>query len=370
VTSTLADRRFSINWVLPVANMSGGTKSNRLLAEAMVRRGHRVRIIYPSMGKAWPSMRHPRRWLARAVKELHAVGRQRHHLESSSAELLPVRERPIRGESVPDADFAVATWWETREWIESWPREKGRPIYMVRGYELHGGDPERVASTYRLAGQKFVISRWLQRVMAEEYGDLTTVLVSNGVDRDQFSAPPRARSDPPRVGMLYGHAVWKGSETAFEAIRLVQGRIPALGVVAFGSQRPARGTALPRNFEFHHRPPQRELSKLYAGCDCWVVSSTFEGFGMPGIEAAACRCPIVSTRCGGPEDYVKDGVNGYLVPVGDAGEMAEGILKVLTCEPREWLRMSTESLEISRQFDWDRSAEIMERTLIAQFDAG
>ena len=50
---------------------------------------------------------------------------------------------------------------------------------------------------------------------------------------------------------------------------------------------------------------------------------------MPGLEAAACRCPVVATRCGGPEDYVEDGVSGYLVDVGDAEAMADRIVRVL-----------------------------------------
>lgn len=359
------NQSLALNWLLPAANLSGGTKSTRLLAEAMVRRGHDVRLIYPSLAKPWPSVRHPRVWVQRLRREMRAWGRQRHHLESSTARLMPIPRRPIPGELVPDADFAIASWWETRYWIEDWPASRGRPAYMVRGHELHGGDPARVAATYRMPGQKFVISRWLQRVMAEEYGDHGAVLTPNGVDRAQFDAPPRERSETPTVGMLSGHAPWKGSDVAFAAIRRAQRELPGLRAIAFGSQPPQRSADLPANFEFHLRPPQDEIPRLYRRCDCWLVSSTIEGFGMPGIEAAACRCPVVSTRCGGPEDYVEDGVNGYLVDVGDAEAMGARLIEVLTCPASRWRGMSEASHEISRRFDWDRSAEIMENTLVA-----
>jgi hypothetical protein len=37
-------RQLRINWVLPRSNPGGGIKSNKLIAEAMLRRGHDVRL--------------------------------------------------------------------------------------------------------------------------------------------------------------------------------------------------------------------------------------------------------------------------------------------------------------------------------------
>ena len=85
---------------------------------------------------------------------------------------------------------------------------------------------------------------------------------------------------------------------------------------------------------------------------------------MPGLEAAACHCPIVSTRCGGPEDYVEDGVSGFLVPVGDAVAMADAVCRVLKLPDDKWRTMSQASYNISKRFDWDRSAKILEDTLL------
>jgi len=48
-------------------------------------------------------------------------------------------------------------------------------------------------------------------------------------------------------------------------------------------------------------------------CDVFVLSSTFETFGVVLIEALACGKPVVATKCGGPEDIVNS-TNGYLVP--------------------------------------------------------
>lgn len=354
-----------INWIMPRANMSGGTKSNRLMAEAMVRRGHDVTIVFPDLRKQWPSLRAPRRLAHEVWKEIRAFGLQKHHLEESTATLLPVKSRPIVASQVPDADVTIATWWQTREWIENWPACKGLRAYFIRGYEIHSGDPGRVKATYRMPALKLVIARWLKRLMADEFGDREAVVVPNGVDWSQFESQVRRRSGVPIVGMYYAAPVSKGCRTAVEAIRIVQQVIPTLRVVAFGSEPWSRAIPKPRNLAYRRRPAQRDIPKIYQAADCWVVSSTQEGFGMPGLEAAASHCPLVSTRCGGPEDYVDEGVNGYLVPVGDVPLMADAVLRILHLPAQEWQRMSEASYAIAKRFDWDHSAEILESALLA-----
>lgn len=357
-------RRLTINWILPGTSLAGGIKSNRLIAEAMVRLGHEVNILYVALSHPWPKLWRVRRWLRRAKNEWATRNLSRHHLEHSTANLIPVRDRRIRSEHVPDADVTVATWWETREWIEDWPASKGIKAYFVRAHELHGGDPERVARTYRMPGLKFVIARWLKRVMAEEYGDPNAVIVPNGVDRSQFESSARDRARIPTVGMLYGVAELKGAKTAFNALRLLKIRFPEMRAIAFGAQLPMAEHEAPDWLEYHLCPQQAEIPRLYQQADCWIVPSTTEGFGMPGIEAAACHCPIVSTRCGGPEDYVEDGVSGFLVPVGDSAAIADAVSRVLSLDGARWLAMSQASYEITKRFDWDRSAEILQNELL------
>ena len=85
---------------------------------------------------------------------------------------------------------------------------------------------------------------------------------------------------------------------------------------------------------------------------------------MPGIEAAAGHCPIVSTRCGGPEDYIEHGVSGFLVPIGDSNAIASAVSQVLDLDGAQWRAMSSASYEIAKKFDWNRSAEILQQALL------
>ena len=59
-------------------------------------------------------------------------------------------------------------------------------------------------------------------------------------------------------------------------------------------------------------PPQ--LAAVMQRWDLFVIPSHQEGLCISALEAMACGVPVVSTRCGGPEDFVLPGRTGTLVP--------------------------------------------------------
>ena len=360
--------RIRINWILARSSLAGGIKSNRLIAEAMARRGHDVTIAYVAKPERWPRWYELRKFTGRLRRELAIRRQPDHHLAESTARLIAVDRDHILPDDVPDADISIASFWPTREWIENWPSRKGVKAYFIRHHELHAGERARVEATYRLPGMKFVIATWLQRLMLERYGDAETILVPNGVDWRQFQSQPRARGPLPTVDLLYGEQTWKGADVAFQALEQVQRSIPELRVTTFGrvAIQPQHIALRPDHHTHHLRPAQSDISGIYRSTDCWIVPSTSEGFGMPGLEAAACRCPVVSTRCGGPEDYVNNNFKGILVPVGDAEAMARAIQRILSLDGEAWQQMSEASYEVACRFDWDRSAEILEQAILAK----
>jgi glycosyltransferase involved in cell wall biosynthesis len=356
-------RVLRINYIMPRPNLSGGIKSSKLIAEAMVRRGHEVRLIFPVKFKPLPSVLHPRRYLQTMLRRFKVlVERREHHLVQSTAELMPVQHYCVQAEHVPDADVTIASWWETMESMAGWPQSKGIKIHYIRGYEVFHHERERVEAVYRLDVVKVVNGRWMRRVMLQEYGK-DAVLVPNGVDWSQFGSGVRSKNGAGTVGFVYAPTRLKGAHTAFEAIRIVQRMLPQTRVVSFGATPLKREEKLPANFEFHLKPAQGQIADIYRSAHCWIVPSISEGLPMPGLEAAGCRCPLVATRCGGAEDYVQHGINGYLVPVEDPQQMADRILDLLQAGEEKWGQMSDASYRIAQMFNWDRSAELLEDVL-------
>jgi len=72
--------------------------------------------------------------------------------------------------------------------------------------------------------------------------------------------------------------------------------------------------------------------EFYRSLRVFVLTSFQEGLAIVGIEAMACGVPVVSTRCGGPEAYIRNGENGFLTDF-DPYEIAEKIEQALIGSP-------------------------------------
>mgnify|MGYP001435082283 CR=1 FL=1 len=78
---------------------------------------------------------------------------------------------------------------------------------------------------------------------------------------------------------------------------------------------------------FPGQKSREEIARILSQSDAVVIGSDVETFGIPGIEALAAGLPVISTRCGGPEEYLDEGC-GALCSVGDPADMARAIATV------------------------------------------
>jgi glycosyltransferase involved in cell wall biosynthesis len=72
-----------------------------------------------------------------------------------------------------------------------------------------------------------------------------------------------------------------------------------------------------------------DLDDLMPNADVLALPSFNEGLPNVVLEACACGVPCVATAVFGTPEVLHDGMNGYLVPAGDAGALADGIIRLL-----------------------------------------
>lgn len=72
---------------------------------------------------------------------------------------------------------------------------------------------------------------------------------------------------------------------------------------------------------------RNNIAKLMEECDAFVLASRSETFGVVYIEAMLAGLPVISTLCGGPEDFInKD--NGLLTSVNDINALSNALKKM------------------------------------------
>lgn len=155
------------------------------------------------------------------------------------------------------------------------------------------------------------------------------------VDITEFSPDPKAvqpfligftgRIDDPR----------KNIELLLKALVQLKASQPEIKAKLIGGEptteqkRQVEHLGLSGAVEFLPYQPRERLIDELRRLDVFVLPSHQEGLCISALEAMACGCPVVSTRCGGPEEFVLDDQTGYLTGF-DATALAAAIQSVIS----------------------------------------
>jgi glycosyltransferase involved in cell wall biosynthesis len=162
-------------------------------------------------------------------------------------------------------------------------------------------------------------------------------LVPYGIPLERFS--PRQRGEPRTSGKLHilfagGVNLRKGAPYLLEALRrLNSSKVEArfAGTLALDPARlkPYRGMAT-----FLGAVPRNKMMELYEWADLFVLPSICEGSALVTYEALASGIPVIATPNTGA--WVRDGVDGVIVPIRDMNALAATIERF--CKDQEFLK--------------------------------
>ncbi|MBZ0300708.1 MAG: glycosyltransferase [Anaerolineae bacterium] len=157
-------------------------------------------------------------------------------------------------------------------------------------------------------------------------------------DSTAFSAvvpekPVSQRSDVIYSGVLVPR---KGVHVLLEAFASIQTRIPqahlwligraANGEYAADLHAQVERSGLEGRVTFLDHLPQAELARYMARGRVFVLPTFSEGMPKVVIEAMLCGTPVLASAVDGIPEVLQDGVQGYLVPAGDAQALADKLL--------------------------------------------
>jgi glycosyltransferase involved in cell wall biosynthesis len=101
-----------------------------------------------------------------------------------------------------------------------------------------------------------------------------------------------------------------------------------------------------------------DVERWLAAAHVYVHAAVYEPFGIAILEALATGLPVVTLDGGGNRDIVKDGVNGWLLPVPDAAAFAGRVLEVVSA-PLVYSRMSAAATASAESFGIDGYADAL-----------
>jgi glycosyltransferase involved in cell wall biosynthesis len=114
---------------------------------------------------------------------------------------------------------------------------------------------------------------------------------------------------------------------------------------------------------------QEDVARFYSAIDALLLPSVNEGTPVSVIEALAAQRPAVATRVGGTPDVIRDGVDGFLVEVGDADALSERLAE-LAADPERRARMGADGRERVRgRYAVERLVDDIDRLYRSLLDA-
>ena len=200
-----------------------------------------------------------------------------------------------------------------------------------------------------LVGSQFAANAFIEEGFPAE----KVIVIPYGADLERFSPGSSGAEQRKTFRALFVGSIVqrKGVSYLLRAYRRFKG--PDTELVLVGNYPNDLRPFIHFREDFKHIPhvPHADLPEIYRNADVFVFPSLLEGMGLVVLEAMASGLPVITTP-NGPGDLVRDGVDGFVVPIRDVDAIVEK-LEYLRAHPEERLRMGQNARERAKMFTWE-----------------
>lgn len=239
---------------------------------------------------------------------------------------------------------------------------RGRPVVRV----MHGSAIEEARSATSLGRKVLQTGVYLLELLTAVTGRAVVAVspntlrsnpfvrrvIPNGVDRSLFRPDAAARSTVPSllfVGALGGRK--RGAWLVDQFASRIRPRVPSAQLHLVSEP----GPDVP-GVVYHTGLSDAELAALYRRAWVYASPSTYEGFGLPYLEAMASGTPVVSTPNEGSRELLGGGRYGRLAP---DGQFADAVVDLLQDEPHR-AALAQAGLERASAYSLERTLDAYE----------
>lgn len=185
--------------------------------------------------------------------------------------------------------------------------------------------------------------------------DKTSIVNGSGVNMEHFKAES-AKTEPITFFMLSRLLKSKGVREYLQAARMVKEKHPEVQFKLLGKYEYEMQDAIPqeeveqyiRDGIVERYEESDDVRPYYKDCSVYVLPSYREGTPRTVLEAMSMGRPIITTDTNGCRGTVKDGYNGFLVPVKDSKAVADAMLKFID-NPKLIKEMGKNSIEFCKE---------------------
>lgn len=352
-----------INFLIPTTGLTGGIKVIFEHANNLVNWGHQVSIIYPYVLDKNANRKEKIIGQIKKIRRifLKIIGQDKIKWFNLDPRIKVLRVSDLSAQNIPNADITVATANETADWLVNYPPSKGQKFYFIQDYETWTRGKNKVDATWKMPLKKIVIATWLKKLGEKKFGEKIYGVVLNGVDFKKFYNDNKIFNKNKRVLMMYHILEKKGIQDGLKAFQIAKDKHPEIELTLFGAYKPRSN--IPKEIKFYYKPSLAKLRELYSTSDIFLWPSRFEGFGIPPMEAMACKCAVISTDTGAIHDYAIPDETVIIVPPKRPELMAEKLIELIENEER-LKKISLAGYEKIKEFSWEKSSRYLEKIFL------
>lgn len=190
-------------------------------------------------------------------------------------------------------------------------------------------------------------------------------VISNGVDIKKFDQIKGIKKNKNKI-LFVGRIHWeKGIEYLLTAMPEIIKVFPnvKLHIIGSGNKCQISGVKsqisklkIQNNVNLRGELSSENLIKEYKSSRLFILPSLYEGQPLTLLEAWAAELPVVVTNVGANPDFVKHGINGYLVKSGDSNLLAKTMIKALK-NPKLFLMGQKGYQLVKEKYTWQKTAQ-------------